>query len=272
MGNVGISIVIPTLNEEHYIGKLLTTITKQTYGGDIDVIVVDGQSSDNTVQIIKSFKHQILNLRLMRSTRGISLQRNTGARAARFELLLFIDADMILPPDFLWKLSSMACRTFEGTTLGRFALSFSTRSRISCLKQDKFVALPFILPHNGSFIDYVYTVISYTGKVILSFIKPVITGKCIITTKANHDRIGGFDDKIVFSEDVEYGLRSHAQGATYHILWRLRLYTSPRRRKEIGLFRMIWLPLYGYWRNLCSKPITNIDKDGYSFGKHQKEL
>ena len=51
---VEISIVIPTLNEEKHIRKLLKTLRRQTYK-DFEIIIIDGDSKDDTKKIIKKF-------------------------------------------------------------------------------------------------------------------------------------------------------------------------------------------------------------------------
>ncbi|MBI4136928.1 glycosyltransferase [Candidatus Roizmanbacteria bacterium] len=85
-----VSIIITTKNEETVIADLLYSIQKQTYP-NIEVIVVDNNSSDKTVSIAKKFTKQIFNQGPERSA-----QRNYGARKANGTYLMFLDADMIL--------------------------------------------------------------------------------------------------------------------------------------------------------------------------------
>jgi rSAM/selenodomain-associated transferase 2 len=88
-----ISVIIPTVNEAENILSCLISVCNQP--GEIEVIVVDGDSSDATVE-----KAQRLAL-VIRSERGRAVQMNAGARRASGEVLLFLHADSILHPSAL---------------------------------------------------------------------------------------------------------------------------------------------------------------------------
>ncbi len=96
------SIVIPSLNEEKYLPKLLKDITRQSFFLDkLEVIVVDGQSEDRTKEEALKFKDK-LNLKFFSvKKRHVSYQRNFGAKKAKGEWILFMDADDRLPNYFL---------------------------------------------------------------------------------------------------------------------------------------------------------------------------
>lgn len=85
-----VSIIITTKNEESNLGRLLTSIQKQTYEF-IEVIVVDNNSLDETKKIAKKFTNKVYNYGPERSS-----QRNFGAKKSHGEYLLFLDADMEL--------------------------------------------------------------------------------------------------------------------------------------------------------------------------------
>ena len=87
-----VSIIIPTFNSEDTIRGCLQSIKDQTYP-NIEVIIVDRYSVDETVKIAENFKEKIL---LKNSER--SAARNYGAAKANGSFVLFIDSDMELTP------------------------------------------------------------------------------------------------------------------------------------------------------------------------------
>ena len=84
MANPHFSIVIPCLNEEKYLPKLLTNLEKQTLK-DFEVIVVDGQSEDKTLAKATSFNNRLKIKTLKADKRNVSFQRNLGAKNAKGE-------------------------------------------------------------------------------------------------------------------------------------------------------------------------------------------
>ncbi len=85
-----VSLVITTRNEEKVLGKLLQSIKKQTYK-NIETILVDNDSTDDTLKIAKKMRVKIFNAGPERSA-----QRNYGVKIARGEYVLILDADMEL--------------------------------------------------------------------------------------------------------------------------------------------------------------------------------
>ncbi|XHU96423.1 MAG: TIGR04283 family arsenosugar biosynthesis glycosyltransferase [cyanobacterium endosymbiont of Rhopalodia gibba] len=88
-----ISIIIPVLNEETFIVKTLNNLQ---INEAIEVIVVDGGSKDNTVQLVRNMGVKIIQL----TQASRSLQMNQGALLATGNILLFLHADTILPQGY----------------------------------------------------------------------------------------------------------------------------------------------------------------------------
>ena len=87
-----ISVIIPALNEARALPGTLTSLFNQT--GDFETILVDGGSTDNTLELALHWPQ----LRVLRAGRGRAIQMNAGAAVARGDLLLFLHADTALPP------------------------------------------------------------------------------------------------------------------------------------------------------------------------------
>ena len=89
-----ISVIIPTYNEESVILDCLTSLAKQTYK-DYEIIVVDDGSTDKTLEIVKNVKI------LQQKHLGPGAGRNLGAKSAKGDILVFVDADMTFDENFL---------------------------------------------------------------------------------------------------------------------------------------------------------------------------
>ena len=82
-----ISVIIPTMNEEKYIRYPIEGLGKQSFR-DFEVIFVDHDSADRTRQIARKYGRVIVEHRA-----GIGVARNTGAKAAKGKIIVFLDAD-----------------------------------------------------------------------------------------------------------------------------------------------------------------------------------
>src|SRR3989304_7470559 len=93
---IDLAIIIPTLNEEHFIGRLLDSIIKQSVAPK-EIVVVDAYSKDKTVEEIKERQKKFPDLHYFKVSKStISRQRNLGVKHTTCPHLLFLDADMEL--------------------------------------------------------------------------------------------------------------------------------------------------------------------------------
>lgn len=101
-----ISIIIPLYNVEAYIMDCLQSVARQTYQGQIECIIVDDCSDDNSANTVKRFIAEyigsihFISLRHTHSS-GPSTARNTGANKATGEYILFLDSDDCISDDCL---------------------------------------------------------------------------------------------------------------------------------------------------------------------------
>jgi len=94
--NLSVSIIIPVYNEENYLRQCLEAIVAQIEPAD-EVIVIDNNSTDKTVEIAKEFDFVKL---LREKKQGVFYARNKGFDAAKSEIIGRIDADTRLDPDW----------------------------------------------------------------------------------------------------------------------------------------------------------------------------
>lgn len=96
-----ISVIVPIYNVEKYIADCISSIITQSYK-NLELILVDDGSTDNSYAICESFCKKDRRIRLTTVNRGgVSKARNIGIEKSKGEYLLFVDSDDILLPDAL---------------------------------------------------------------------------------------------------------------------------------------------------------------------------
>lgn len=116
-----ISIIIPTLNEEEHIGKLIRHLRDNPH--NVQVIVADGNSSDQTVEIAEREGAEVISVD--RASRPKQL--NAGATMARAPLLFFVHADTLPPKDYADQILHASA---DGNTFGSFRFKFDSDKRV----------------------------------------------------------------------------------------------------------------------------------------------
>ncbi len=96
-----ISVIIPTYQHAHTIAACLESVLNQTFK-DIEIIVIDDGSTDQTVRALEPFRHKIKYERIAHA--GAPIARNTGFRLSRGAYVIFCDADVVMAPHMLQKL------------------------------------------------------------------------------------------------------------------------------------------------------------------------
>ncbi|MBU0929856.1 MAG: glycosyltransferase [Nanoarchaeota archaeon] len=197
-----LSIIIPTLNEERDLPNLLNSIKKQSFN-DYEIIVADNKSKDKTRSIAKKFKCRIVKGGLPPEA------RNNGAKIAKGDYLLFLDADVILSHNFLEE------------TLNEF------ESR----KID--IATTEFIPLSDKKIDKMMYDFSNNFVKAIQFIKPFGAGFCILIKKDIHNKIKGFNENLVLCEDHDYNQRA-AKFGKFRVLKKPKIFISVRRFEKEG--------------------------------------
>ncbi len=93
----GISVIVITKNEGQNIRSCLDSLIAQEYPSNCYEIIVVDASTDRTPAIVSEYK----SVGLIKSKAGFSRQRNKGLKAARFDILAFVDADTVIPAAWL---------------------------------------------------------------------------------------------------------------------------------------------------------------------------
>jgi len=240
-----VSIVIPTLNEEKYLPILLKSVSN--IPSALEIVIVDGGSTDDTLVVAETAKKLFAANALVKiiplGKRGVSRQRNVGVSHATSDIIIFCDADIIFPsqPEFQRLLSEF-------------------------IKNELVVASCRIVPLENSYLDSVTHTVAYRfQRLMLWFGKSYFAGGFLLTKKSVFTALGGFDETLRVSEDVDYSLRVGKQGKS--VLFNIPIKASTRRFKKYGYGWIFKNPLMLYKLVVRGK-LTKKDKVFYPFGEY----
>ena len=210
-----LTIIIPILNEAAIIGEtlhsLLAHITSAGKRDDIEVIVVDGGSCDESVSVAESYADKVL-----MSEPGRASQMNAGAAVATGDYLLFLHVDTLLPDNFFY-----ITPLFDQQTVWGF----------------------FTIRLSGD--NWCYRIIE-NGIRLRSRLTRVATGdQCLYVKRSTFHTIGGFAP-ITLMEDVEISKRLRRLAAPAIV--RQIVTTSSRRWQTRGVLKTV---LFMWWLRWC---------------------
>lgn len=211
-----ISVVIPAHNEQEYIGRTLAALHRQNYRW-FEIIVVANGCTDRTADMAVGKCHQLVVL----SQKNLGVARNLGARLAKGELLLFLDADTTLEPMALREIArEFSPDDAAGTLRGR-------PDRIR-LKYNLLYALKNLV-HRLS-------------------LHPGSSG-VMLCWKDTFMKVGGFDEDLEMRENSHLMTRLKRFGR-YRYIGAVGATTSMRRYEQRGFRRVVWMWTKIWFRSL----------------------
>ncbi len=204
-----LSVIIPTRNEELSIKDVLVNLRKQVPDGT-ELIVVDGNSTDKTVAIAKRYARVVPN-----KGRNIASARNTGAKMAKGDVLVFVDAD------------TKPKRKFFEKTLTAF-----THREVVCFGG-------LIMPTKLNWYEWLlFRALNAIVELSVAFRRPAIAGSCVAYRATAFKKVNGFDEEMAASEDQDLCTRISKIGMVKFDSG-LVIDTSSRRLRELGFWGLI---------------------------------
>jgi glycosyltransferase involved in cell wall biosynthesis len=200
-----LSVIIPTLNEEKYIASTLRSLAKQSRK-DFELIVKDGLSTDNTEGIAREYADLVVS----KKDSSIGDARNQGARYAKGDVLVFVDADTYLDKNAL----ELIAEDFDLYDIVLLLPKFGPREEdMRFLPRTKKQLSRFFVGFENYWRKYVD---KFCG------------GMCMPVDSSTFKRIGGFDRRLRCSEDIELSYRLRKVGEVLND-YRVKAYFSIRR-------------------------------------------
>jgi rSAM/selenodomain-associated transferase 2 len=196
--NPQISIIIPVLNEEKCIKRIIAFLRQHSNPQNIkEILVIDGGSADSTVEIASK-----LGVHIAESSKGRAKQLNFGAKLAQSEILYFLHVDTMPPKDFD---ASILNAIKKGNNAGCFRMKFDSQSKFLAFFA-WFTRLNFKVCRGGD--------------------------QSLFITKTLFEKVGGFNENYSIYEDNEFMDRLYKL-VDFKIVPR-HVITSARRYEERG--------------------------------------
>lgn len=200
-----VSVIITAKNEEEHIESCLMSLKNQIFK-NFEIIVSDAESEDNTVKIARKYTDHIV----VKGT-NVASGRNVGAKIAKGDILVFVDADTILLPDTLEKvIAAFRKKNVVGATCSALPLT----------AQAKYVG--------------VYMFYNSFVKASIRMKKPQIAGFFCAYKKNVFEEVDGFDKQVGILEDFHLSIRMADFGKIVFVEDAIVL-TSHRRLKKWGI-------------------------------------
>lgn len=185
----GVSVIIPVYNAEKFLNQAIDSILSQNFEGNIEIIVVDDGSTDNSISIAQSYNSRVVVIKKDKicTTQGASSTRNRGIKCATQKYVSFLDADDYYLPGFI----STLVRKLENNNDLSYAFcrllkldakqNLSSWTRKEMTKLD--IAYPFLFRSYG------------------------ISTNTIIVKRDVFNKVGLFDEDIKNGEDGDMWMR-----------------------------------------------------------------
>ncbi|MFX1274741.1 MAG: glycosyltransferase [Promethearchaeota archaeon] len=226
-----VSIIIITLNEEENLKKTIESVKKAAKLNNgsllpIEIIVSDGGSEDKTVEIAN-----VLADKVIIGPRGRYKQLNTGAKVSNGDILLFLHADTLLPPDaILMIINQMSDFNVFG---GGFKKKWNWNPNVQLT----------------SFLKFMSYMWQGFGIWLVRLLKTFPGDNAIFVRKSIFQKLNGFS-ALWICEDFDFIKRLKKLGRKHVIFINSAVLTSTRRYEKYGFFKIniIWFFIYFTWR------------------------
>lgn len=225
-----LSIIIATLNEERYLRDTLESIHDQKTDKDFEIILGDGESSDNTLAIAKEYGCRIASV----PPGNIAIGRQAAAKIAKGKIIVSADADSIYPPNWLEELTRPLQKEVVAT----------------CGK---------ILPSEGTKVEKVFAEAVLNNIASFTYIVkiPFAAASNMAVDKKAFDAIGGYDTELLTAEDTDLMKRMMKHGKVAYCPSAI-CYVSMRRVRQWGYAKYLSFHTKNFIRSHIGSKVFSI--------------
>lgn len=221
---MSVSIIIPTLNEEAYLERTLLCL-RCLQPKPLEIIVVDGGSKDNTLNIAKTYPVKLIKTKKA----GRSIQMNKGVSVAKGDILCFLHGDTLVPDDLVNIIDKILADSSiaGGGFISLMSGDTVTRWSVSLHNYIKTYYAPLLFKPYGFF---------FRG------LRLLFGDQVMFCRKRDFEQCGGFDEKLPIMEDADLCLRLNYLGRIY--LVNRVVQSSDRRVAKWGVIKATVIYLY----------------------------
>lgn len=232
-----VTIIIPAYNEEKFIADCLQSVYNQDYPKDkMEVIVVDGHSTDKTAEIVRrEFPEVIL---LDNPDKIVPISMNMGIKQAKGDYIVRLDAHAEYPFDYLSRLIN-AIQLYKADNVGALFKTLPADEKNKSISIAKAMSCKFGMGNSAH-------------RVGITECKEVDTVPYGCFPRNLFDRIGYFDEELIRNQDDEFNARIIKNGGKIYLLPDLEIeyYARDSIKKVSKMFFQ-----YGLFKPLVNKKI-----------------
>jgi glycosyltransferase involved in cell wall biosynthesis len=236
-----LSIIVPVYNESAHIQGVLRGLFAQEWDGPLDIVIVDGGSTDGTPDRIREVMPEVpqnVQIRVLQNPqRHIPISLNIGVRAAKGDIVIRLDGHTIPPRDFVSRsIKALELAGGKAVVGGRWQIQPANES--ACAEA---IALAVSHPVGiGNALYRTYQPAQHDNANLLN----VDTVPFGAYPKKLWEELGGYDEKLLTSEDYDFVLRARKKG--YPVLMDPNLVLRYIARSTLlDLWKQYFR--YGYW-------------------------
>jgi glycosyltransferase involved in cell wall biosynthesis len=219
-------LIIPVLQEEKILEKHLKVLMEYKEKYSFEIIVSDGGSTDNTVEIARKYA-DIIVIHKESRRQTIAEGRNRGAELAQSDVLVFLNGDSI-PVDFDMFFTTI---TKFASREGKYAKYDALACEVSSFPEEELLKDKIFYKIHNNYVSFLNFIGLGMGR-----------GECQIVRRSIFESVGRYNDKIVAGEDFDLYRRISKVGKIKYDK-HIAVHESPRRFRKYGYIRTIlfWL-------------------------------